>query len=377
MSSSPTDNEHDRGMMKVMGMVLLSLCLLSLFIVATARLLGIGGDEGNDDPLMRQALVSRLQPVGAVRTSLEGMEVASADAAGGGAVRTAEELVNGICAGCHVGGVGGAPVIGDEAIWAERREAGLDTLVASVVNGKGSMPARGGSDYSDEEIRKAVEHIAGFEPSEESGAATETPADATAEGEVTEGAAAEGAEGAIEGAAGDEEAVAEGAASDSAATDSGDGAAVEEDVAEGAAEAEPAPADAASAEAPADDTDAAADTTDVAVAAETTDVDGGADPAAGGDGDLMALLASGMIPEGLSDQAKSTVDGICAGCHIAGVAEAPRIGDKEAWAARAELGLDALTQSVINGKGVMPARGGSQLSDEEVPLAIQYLMAKQ
>ena len=371
MSSSPTDNEHDRGMMKVMGMVLLSLCLLSLFIVATARLLGIGGDEGNDDPLMRQALVSRLQPVGAVRTSLEGMEVASADAAGGGAVRTAEELVNGICAGCHVGGVGGAPLIGDEAVWAERREAGLDTLVASVVNGKGSMPARGGSDYSDEEIRKAVEHIAGFEPSEESAAATEAPADATAEGEATEDAAVEGAEGAVEGAAGDEEAVAEGAA-----TDSGDEAAVEE-VAEGAAETEPAPADAASAEAPADDTDTAADTTEVAVAEETTDVDGEADPAAGGGGDLMALLASGTIPEGLSDQAKSTVDGICAGCHIAGVAEAPRIGDKEAWAARAELGLDALTQSVINGKGVMPARGGSQLSDEEVPLAIQYLMAKQ
>lgn len=419
MSSSQTDSEHDRGMMKVMGMVLISLCLLSLFIVVTARLLGIDSDEGSDDPLMRQALVSRLQPVGAVRTSLEGMEVASAESAGGGAARSGEELVNGVCAGCHVGGVGGAPVIGDDAAWATRREAGLDMLVASVVNGKGSMPARGGSDYSDEEIRIAVEHMAGFEPSEESAPAADAPAEeasgAEATAEEASGDEAPAEDAAVEEGAGDEASAEEGAeeaaggeatedATGDAAGDGGgdetaaddaaesgadaagdeqseDAAAGEPDAAEGAAEAEAEPAsdDAAEADAAADDTDAASDATEVAAADESTD-SASTDTAAAGAGDevdLMALIASGTVPDGLSDQTKAAVDGVCAGCHIAGVAEAPKIGDKEAWAARAELGLAALTQSVMKGKGIMPARGGSQLTDEEIPLAIQYLLAKQ
>jgi len=91
----------------------------------------------------------------------------------------------------------------------------------------------------------------------------------------------------------------------------------------------------------------------------------------------MALIASGTEPEGLTANIKAQTDGICSGCHVAGVANAPKIGDKDAWAARAELGLDALVSSVTNGKGAMPPMGGSPLSAEELPVAIQYLMSKQ
>ena len=93
--------------------------------------------------------------------------------------------------------------------------------------------------------------------------------------------------------------------------------------------------------------------------------------------ELAALVASGELPDGMPDHVKSAVDGVCAGCHNAGVANAPKVGDKEAWQARAEQGLAALTQTVINGKGAMPARGGSNLSDEELAVAVQYLMSKQ
>ncbi len=57
-------------------------------------------------------------------------------------------------------------------------------------------------------------------------------------------------------------------------------------------------------------------------------------------------------------------------------ANAPKNGDVEAWQLRADKGIEALTASVINGLNVMPPRGGSTLTDDEIPIAIQYLMSK-
>src|SRR5690606_1163398 len=45
---------------------------------------------------------------------------------------------------------------------------------------------------------------------------------------------------------------------------------------------------------------------------------------------------------------------VCAACHTAGVAGAPKLGDKAAWDTLAAKGLDALLASAINGKGAMP-----------------------
>ena len=46
------------------------------------------------------------------------------------------------CSVCHVAGVAGAPKLGDKAAWAPRVTQGIDTLVATVVKGKGAMPPR-------------------------------------------------------------------------------------------------------------------------------------------------------------------------------------------------------------------------------------------
>ena len=64
---------------------------------------------------------------------------------------------------------------------------------------------------------------------------------------------------------------------------------------------------------------------------------------------------------------------ICAVCHVAGVAGAPKAGDKAAWAPRLVAGVDGLTASVIKGKGAMPPRGGSAASDAEIKDAVSYL----
>ena len=77
--------------------------------------------------------------------------------------------------------------------------------------------------------------------------------------------------------------------------------------------------------------------------------------------------------EAVPDNVKVAVDTLCAACHVSGVGNAPKYGDKEAWAARMANGIDAVAASAIAGKGAMPARGGSQLTDEEIKIAIQYL----
>lgn len=65
----------------------------------------------------------------------------------------------------------------------------------------------------------------------------------------------------------------------------------------------------------------------------------------------------------------------CTVCHAAGVAGAPKTGDKAAWTPRAALGVDALTASVIKGKGAMPPKGGAMsASDAEIKAAVQYLL---
>lgn len=66
----------------------------------------------------------------------------------------------------------------------------------------------------------------------------------------------------------------------------------------------------------------------------------------------------------------------CAACHGAGVAGAPKLGDAEAWGPRIEQGADALYQSVFNGKGVMPPRGGSSASDEEIMAVVDYMVSQ-
>ena len=64
----------------------------------------------------------------------------------------------------------------------------------------------------------------------------------------------------------------------------------------------------------------------------------------------------------------------CVACHAAGVAGAPKLGDKAAWAPRLQQGLPALAQSAIKGKGAMPPKGGSSASDQDLRAAVEYMV---
>ena len=64
----------------------------------------------------------------------------------------------------------------------------------------------------------------------------------------------------------------------------------------------------------------------------------------------------------------------CMACHAAGVAGAPKFGDKAAWGPRIASGVPALTESAIKGKGAMPPKGGSSASDAEIRAAVEYMV---
>ena len=71
----------------------------------------------------------------------------------------------------------------------------------------------------------------------------------------------------------------------------------------------------------------------------------------------------------------------CVACHDAGIAGAPKVGDKGQWAKRIAKGPGALYASAVNGvqgsAGVMPAKGGNPaLSDAEVKAAVDYMVAR-
>jgi len=66
----------------------------------------------------------------------------------------------------------------------------------------------------------------------------------------------------------------------------------------------------------------------------------------------------------------------CLACHMAGVAGAPKLGDKAAWSALAEKGIDALMISTVNGKGAMPPRGATNADEATLKAAVQYMISK-
>ncbi len=74
---------------------------------------------------------------------------------------------------------------------------------------------------------------------------------------------------------------------------------------------------------------------------------------------------------------KSVYDTVCMACHMTGAANAPKLGDKAAWAPRIKTGNDALVASVLKGKGAMPPKGGgTALSDAEIKAAVEYMVAQ-
>jgi cytochrome c5 len=255
------------------------LIIVLLVMNVTGKKKEAAGSEAFGD----RAVAERLAPVArAVYTDPNAVKV----------LKTGEEVYKAVCTGCHAAGAAGAPKSGDAASWAPRLKLGLDTLVKSVINGKGAMPAKGGgSDLDDIEIARAVVYMAN---------------------------------------------------------------------AAGGSFKEPAVPAAPAAAAP------AAEAAPAAAAAMPAVV---IPPAAATAAPAVQTVAAGS--------GEKLYKAVCTACHAAGVAGAPKSGDKAAWGPRATKGADELTKTVISGKGAMPARGGAgAASDAELKAAVQYMLAQ-
>jgi len=80
-----------------------------------------------------------------------------------------------------------------------------------------------------------------------------------------------------------------------------------------------------------------------------------------------------------ADTGKTLYSQACIVCHGAGIAGAPKMGDKTAWAPRLAQGTATLYQHAIAGfqgkAGVMPPKGGSTAPDADVKAAVDYMLS--
>ena len=87
-------------------------------------------------------------------------------------------------------------------------------------------------------------------------------------------------------------------------------------------------------------------------------------------GTAAALLA--IAPTAAqADDGQAIYTQHCSACHTR---IAPKLGDKAAWAPRIKLGTDALTASVLKGKGMMKPQAG-KLTPAQAKAAVEYMVA--
>ena len=91
---------------------------------------------------------------------------------------------------------------------------------------------------------------------------------------------------------------------------------------------------------------------------------------------ILSFSIAAIAVPALAAEGKVVYEKTCALCHASGVANAPRFGDKAAWAPRLAAGKTVLVNSVVKGKGAMPPRAGaSRLTRAEISAAVDYIMA--
>ena len=147
-------------------MILGLLVAFAIVLFAMARVMGadsqgqnvllepmrIASVEKNTAPFAHLAIAGQDNSALAALTAPSAAPAAAVPATG-------EQAYTQVCSACHGTGVNGAPKIGDHAAWGPRLAQGKDTLYKDAINGKGSMPAKGGTTWPDATIRMTVDYM--------------------------------------------------------------------------------------------------------------------------------------------------------------------------------------------------------------------------
>ncbi len=320
-----------------------------------------------------------LAPVGKVEIKEE--KVASA-------ARSGEEVYSAGCGTCHDNGVAGAPKLDDKADWETRLSGGFTALVASAINGKGGMPARGGNpDNTDSEMELAVSHMikkAGIElvaKSAASNAASPAPESKPAAAMKTE-EAPKAEEVKTEEAPKVEEAViAETKAEVSETVEEAKTEAVEktEEVAQKVETAATEVKDTVEEKVETAVTEVKETVEEKVETVVTEAKETVTEKVEEVKTEVAAAVASTTAAvAAVVDHSKgeAVYKASCFACHDSGVAGSPKVGDKDAWTARIAAGNESMYSAAIKGKGAMPAKGGNMsISDEDIKAAVDYMAA--
>src|SRR5690606_9287475 len=94
--------------------------------------------------------------------------------------------------------------------------------------------------------------------------------------------------------------------------------------------------------------------------------------------EAAARAAASQVAYGGTTDGHEIYNHLCKSCHEAGVAGAPKMTDRGAWAPRLAAGMDTLLKHAIDGftgsTGVMPARGGNpSLTDEQMKATVEWM----
>ena len=97
---------------------------------------------------------------------------------------------------------------------------------------------------------------------------------------------------------------------------------------------------------------------------------------------LLLACAAGaiMLPTfAMAVDGKAVYDKACVACHLSGAANAPKLGDKAAWAPRIAQGVDVLYSVSINGKpgtAMLPKGTCAACSEDDLKAAVDYMVAQ-
>jgi len=79
----------------------------------------------------------------------------------------------------------------------------------------------------------------------------------------------------------------------------------------------------------------------------------------------------------IADIGQNRYEQTCKLCHEAGLADAPKLGDKSAWKTRVDQGIEILIKHALHGLKAMPPKGGCMgCSEEEIRKTVEYMVLK-